>query len=142
MFSSWQAGVLGHVGGRAVVQVLGSLLVVEDRGALPDGAQVSLLIYEGENSPAMSLDLGRFNVEARDGLAVLTRASAGALDTYRLALAVDRPLPSTLRLWLASPQLRLGSTDPKVFGAGTRAPHVSPAETYLHYMLGQSEKTP
>jgi len=134
---SLPATVLGHADGLAVVRVQRALFAVSDDGDLADGARVRLLGYDGGDRPAQALDLGRFAVKAHGSLVLLTSES------QQIPLTLDsldsaHSLPPTLRLWLAR-----GVTDPKVFGVGTRAPDVSPAETHLHYVLGQeSERTP
>ncbi len=132
------ATVIGHVGGQAVVRVQRALFEVADNGELRDGASVTLLGYDGGDRPAAALDLGRFAVKAHGSTALLTSASR------QIPLSLDsldsaQSLPPTLHLWITRGE---AAADPKVFGAGTLAPHVSPAETHLHFVLGQSEKTP
>lgn len=133
---SLPATVIGHVGGSAVVRVQRALFEVADNGDMGDGASVTLLGYEGGDRPAAALDLGRFAVRVHGSSVLLTS------ETRQIPLTLDsldsaHSLPSTLHLWITRGE---AAADPKVFGAGTLAPHVSPAETHLHFVLGQSSE--
>jgi len=135
------AVVLGHVRGRAVVRVHGGLLLVDDQdAALPDGAEATLLAYEGDDRPLTATalgritttHLGRYQVTTQGGLALLERADPP--EHISLVLQPGQTLPSSLRLWIV--RGLTAPPDPKVFGPGQRCPRVSPAETHLHYLFG------